>query len=85
MCLCVFVCVCCVCTVGLHVVQVVAGPRFSTSPNEGFALALVRTGEVYCWGRSINGRLGISGSETVRSPMIVEPLVGKNIKMVSLK
>lgn len=67
---------------GIRVVQVVAGPRFLTSTDEGYALALTDTGEVYSWGKSTKGRLGLNTSDNVRAPRIVESLSGKDIKMV---
>ena len=39
-------------------IQVVAGPRVSTSTDEGFALALTDTGVVYSWGKGYKGECG---------------------------
>ena len=43
------------CSLGIPVVQVVAGPRVSTSTDEGFALALTDAGDVYSWGKGYKG------------------------------
>ena len=43
---------------GIHVVEVVAGVRVTTATEEGFAIALTNTGDVYSWGKSYRGRLG---------------------------
>jgi len=43
---------------GIPVIQVVAGPRVSTSTDEGFALALTDTGVVYSWGKGYKGECG---------------------------
>ena len=42
-------------SIGIPVIQVVAGPRVSTSTDEGFALALTDTGMVYSWGKGYKG------------------------------
>ena len=68
---------------GIRITQVVAGPRFNASTDDGFALALTDQGEVYSWGKSTRGRLGQATTDNVRSPRIVEALSGKDIKMVS--
>lgn len=67
---------------GIPVVQLVAGSRVSTSTDEGFALALSDSGDVYSWGKGYKGRLGHSSTENVRSPKMVDALGGKDIKMV---
>ena len=69
---------------GIPVVQLVAGSRVSTSTDEGFALALSDSGDVYSWGKGYKGRLGHSSTENVRSPKMVDALGGKDIKMVRL-
>ena len=63
-------------------VQVVAGPRISTYSEEGFALALTHSGDIYSWGKGYKGRLGHLLAENTRSPKLVEALASKNIKMV---
>lgn len=63
--------------------QVVAGPRVSTSSEEGFALALTHYGDVYSWGKGYKGRLGHPTSENVRTPKLVDGLASKDIKMAS--
>ena len=68
---------------GIRVVQVVAGPRMSLSCNDGFALALTDSGDVYSWGKGSKGRLGHNNAETIRSPKMIEALAAKNIKMVN--
>ncbi len=40
---------------GIPIVQLVAGPRVSSSTDEGFALALTNTGDVYSWGKAHRG------------------------------
>ena len=67
---------------GIPIVQLVAGSRVSTSTDEGFALALSDSGDVYSWGKGYKGRLGHSSTENVRSPKMVDALGGKDIKMV---
>lgn len=62
--------------------QLVAGSRVSTSTDEGFALALSDSGDVYSWGKGYKGRLGHSSTENVRSPKMVDALGGKDIKTV---
>ena len=64
-------------------VHIIAGPRVSTSTDEGFALALTDTGDVYSWGKGYKGRLGHHLSENVRSPKLVDALVSFDVKMVS--
>ena len=54
----------------------------STSTDEGFALALSDSGDVYSWGKGYKGRLGHTSTENVRSPKMVDALGGKDIKMV---
>ena len=68
---------------GIPIVQLVAGSRVSTSTDEGFALALSDSGDVYSWGKGYKGRLGHSSTENVRSPKMVDALGGKDIKMVT--
>ena len=63
-------------------IHIVAGPRVSTSTDEGFALALTNTGDVYSWGKGYKGRLGNRLAENVRSPKIIDALVSQDIKMV---
>lgn len=63
--------------------QLVAGSRVSTSTDEGFALALSDSGDVYSWGKGYKGRLGHSSTENVRSPKMVDALGGKDVKMVT--
>ncbi len=70
---------------GIPVVHVVAGPRVSSYSEEGFALALTHSGDVYSWGKGYKGRLGHPIAENVRTPKLVEALASKNIKMVSKK
>jgi alpha-tubulin suppressor-like RCC1 family protein len=65
------------------VIQVVAGPRVASATDEGFALALTDAGEVYGWGKSSKGRLGLSTSDTIKSPRLVEALSGKDIIMIA--
>ena len=62
--------------------QLVAGSRVSTSTDEGFALALSDSGDVYSWGKGYKGRLGHSSTENVRSPKMVDALGGKDVKTV---
>lgn len=62
----------------------VAGPRTATETDEGFALALTEEGDVYSWGRGSKHRLGHSNTDNVKSPKLIEGLVGKNIKMVTI-
>ncbi len=68
---------------GIPVIHVVAGPRVSVSTDDGFALALTDTGDVYSWGKGYKGRLGHRFPENVRSPKIIDALASKDIKMVS--
>ena len=69
---------------GVPVVQVVGGPRVSTSTDEGFALAVTDAGDVYSWGKGYKGRLGHMTSENMRTPKMVEALGGKDMKMVCM-
>ena len=48
------------CFTGIPIVQLVAGPRVATSTDEGFAVALTDSGDVYSWGKGYKGRLGHS-------------------------
>ena len=79
----VVVCDTCVDSAGIPIVQLVAGCRVSTSTDEGFALALSDSGDVYSWGKGYKGRLGHVSTENVRSPKMVDALGGKDIKMVT--
>ena len=63
--------------------QLVAGSRVSPSTDDGFALVLSDSGDVYSWGKGYKGRLGHSSSENIRSPKMVDALGGKDIKMVT--
>ena len=68
-------------TLGLRVVQLVAGPR-TNAHDDGFAFALTDQGNVYSWGKQTKGRLGHSTSENIRAPRIIDGLAGKNIIQV---
>ncbi len=63
--------------------QLVAGPRISTTTDEGFAIALTETGNVYSWGKGYKGRLGHQGSDNVRSPKLIEAFSSVDVVMVS--
>ena len=65
-------------------VQVVAGPRVSMPADDGFALALTDSGNVYSWGKDYRGRLGHPLSENIRSPKLIDAFLSKDVKMVSL-
>ena len=67
---------------GIHVVEVVAGVRVTTATEEGFAIALTNTGDVYSWGKSYRGRLGHPTADNQRTPKLVEALAGKDCKQV---
>ena len=62
----------------------VAGPRTTASTDEGYALALTDTGDVYGWGKATKGRLGLSTSDNVKAPKLIEALSGRDIKMVTV-
>lgn len=70
-------------SLGIPVLQVVAGPRVSTCSEEGFVLALTHYGDVYSWGKGYKGRLGHPSSENIRTPKLVDALASKDIKMAS--
>lgn len=59
-----------------------AGPRISVSSDEGFALALSETGNVYSWGKGHKGRLGHQGSDNLRRPTSIEGLLAVDVVMV---
>lgn len=63
--------------------SVVAGPRVSTTTDEGFALALTETGDVYSWGKGYKGRLGHLGSDNVRAPKMIDAFSSLDIVMVT--
>lgn len=42
---------------GIPIVQVVAGPRVSSSTDDGYALALTDNGDVYSWGKGYKGEI----------------------------
>ena len=63
--------------------EVVAGVRVTTATEEGFAIALTNTGDVYSWGKSYRGRLGHPTADNQRTPKLVEALAGKDCKQVS--
>ncbi|CAI8021126.1 Probable E3 ubiquitin-protein ligase HERC1 [Geodia barretti] len=67
---------------GIHIVEVVAGVRVTTATEEGFAIALTNTGDVYSWGQSYRGRLGHPTADNQRTPKLVEALAGKDCKQV---
>ena len=69
---------------GIPIVQLVAGPRVSTSTDEGFALALTETGDVYSWGKGYKGRLGHQGNDNLRAPKLVEAFASLDITMVRI-
>ena len=62
--------------------EVVAGIRVTTATEEGFALALTNTGDVYSWGKSYRGRLGHPTADNQRTPKLIEALAGKECKQV---
>ena len=62
--------------------EVVAGVRVTTATEEGFAVALTDTGDVYSWGKSYRGRLGHPTADNQRTPKLVEALAGKDCKQV---
>ena len=66
-------------------VHVVAGPRISTSSEEGFVLALTQYGDVYSWGKGYKGRLGHHSTENVRTPKLIDALSSKDVKMVCVR
>ena len=63
--------------------EVVAGVRVTTATEEGFAIALTNTGDVYSWGKSYRGRLGHPTADNQRTPKLVEALAGKDCKQVN--
>ncbi|XP_064390094.1 probable E3 ubiquitin-protein ligase HERC1 isoform X2 [Halichondria panicea] len=68
---------------GIPIVQLVAGPRISTTTDEGFAIALTETGNVYSWGKGYKGRLGHQGSDNVRSPKLIEAFSSVDVVMIA--
>ena len=74
----------CWCSTGIHIVEVVAGVRVTTATEEGFAIALTNTGDVYSWGKSYRGRLGHPTADNQRTPKLVEALAGKDCKQVNI-
>ena len=64
--------------------EVVAGVRVTTATEEGFAVALTNTGDVYSWGKSYRCRLGHSTADNQKTPKLVEALAGKDCKQVSV-
>ena len=70
------------CIVGIPIVHIVGGPRVTSYSEEGFALALTHSGDIYSWGKGYKGRLGHPITENVRTPKLIEALASKNIKMV---
>ena len=66
-------------------IQLVAGSKSSASSNDGYALALTDTGDVYSWGKGYNGRLGHKDSSNYSSPKIIDTLVPENVIKVSVK
>lgn len=69
---------------GVRVIQLVAGSKSSASSNDGYALALTDTGDVYSWGKGYNGRLGHKDSGNYSSPKIIETLVPENVIKVCM-
>ncbi|XP_071965475.1 probable E3 ubiquitin-protein ligase HERC1 isoform X2 [Antedon mediterranea] len=47
------------------------------------SLALTSTGDVWAWGSNSEGQLGLGHTNTVREPVLVTVLQGKNIKQIS--
>lgn len=70
---------------GVRVVQVVAGSKSSASSNDGYALALTDSGDVYSWGKGYNGRLGHKDNSNYNTPKLVEALVTENVIQVCSK
>jgi len=70
---------------GVRVIQLVAGSKSSASSNDGYALALTDTGDVYSWGKGYNGRLGHRDSGNYNSPKIIETLVPENVVKVCIE
>lgn len=59
---------------GLKIVQVAAG--------EDHCLAVTETGEVFSWGRGLNGQLGQGDMKDVGFPLLIKSLQGKGVMAV---